>query len=322
MSNILSKIQSHLEEELKEFNKRLNKDISSNVLIVDLITKYILLTKGKQLRPLLVLLSAKVCGGITERTYRAASLVEILHTATLVHDDVVDEADKRRGFPSLFKIWRSKVAVLMGDYLLSKGLMVAVDNGDYDFLQSITRTVKRMAEGELLQISKTKKLDLDIDTYYKIISDKTASLISTCCETGALSASDNQILPKKLKDVGEAIGIAFQIKDDILDYVGSKSGKDKGTDLKEKKFTLPLLYALSVADKNEARKIKYLINKKNISSFDTVLEFINKYNGIEYAQKTAEEFAEKAKKMINEISNDETANLFCELIDFIVNRNK
>lgn len=322
MSNILSKIQSHLEQELKEFNKRLQKDISSNVLIVDLITKYILLTKGKQLRPLLVLLSAKVCGGITERTYRAASLVEILHTATLVHDDVVDEADKRRGFPSLFKIWRSKVSVLMGDYLLSKGLMVAVDNGDYDFLQSITRTVKRMAEGELLQISKTKKLDLDIDTYYKIISDKTASLISTCCETGALSATDNKILPNKLKDVGEAIGIAFQIKDDILDYVGSKSGKDKGTDLKEKKFTLPLLYALSVADKNEARKIKYLINKKNISSFDTVLEFINKYNGIEYAQKTAEEFADKAKKMIKEISNDETANLFCELIDFIVNRNK
>ncbi|HOM66247.1 MAG TPA: polyprenyl synthetase family protein [Ignavibacteriales bacterium] len=322
MSNALSNIQNFLDDELKEFNKRLKKDISSKVLIVDLITKYILYTKGKQLRPLLVLLSAKVCGGIAERTYRAASLVEILHTATLVHDDVVDEAEKRRGFPSLYYIWKSKVSVLMGDYLLSKGLMVAVDNGDYDFLQSITHTVKRMAEGELLQIGKAKKLDLDIDTYYKIISDKTASLISTCCEVGAMSASNDQELRLKLKEVGEAIGIAFQIKDDILDFVGSSSGKNKGADLKEKKFTLPLLYALSVAEKSEAKKIKYLINKKNISSFDTVLEFINKYQGLEYAQKKAEEIAEQAKKTICSITDDKSAKLFCELIDFIVTRNK
>ncbi len=322
MSNALSNIQNFLDAELKKFNKRLKKDITSKVLIVDLITKYILYTKGKQLRPLLVLLSAKVCGGITERTYRAASLVEILHTATLVHDDVVDEAEKRRGFPSLYYIWKSKVSVLMGDYLLSKGLMVAVDNGDFDFLQSITHTVKRMAEGELLQIGKAKKLDLDIDTYYKIISDKTASLISTCCEVGAMSASNDKELRLKLKDIGEAIGIAFQIKDDILDFVGSSSGKNKGADIKEKKFTLPLLYALSVAEKSEAKKIKYLINKKNISSFDTVLEFINKYQGLEYAQKKAEEIAERAKKTIFSISDDISSQLFCELIDFIVTRNK
>jgi octaprenyl-diphosphate synthase len=322
MGNILNEIQDKLVEEYKNFDKQIKKDISSNVFLVELITRYLLYTKGKQIRPLLVMLSAKICGGVNERTYRGASLVEILHTATLVHDDVVDGADLRRGYPSLYRIWRSKVAVLMGDYLLSKGLLVAVDNKDYDFLQSITHTVRRMSEGELLQIGKAKKLDLDIDTYYKIISDKTASLISTCCEIGAMSSTNNEEIQKKLKEIGENIGIAFQIKDDILDFVGSKSGKNKGADLKEKKFTLPLLYALTKAEKDEAKKIKYLINKKNIDSFDTTLDFINKYQGLEYAQNKANEYAERAKKMIFEVSTNEYAELFAKLIDFIVTRNK
>lgn len=322
MGNILNEIQDKLVEEYKNFDKQIKKDISSNVFLVELITRYLLHTKGKQIRPLLVMLSAKICGGINERTYRGASLVEILHTATLVHDDVVDGADLRRGYPSLYRIWRSKAAVLMGDYLLSKGLLVAVDNKDYDFLQSITHTVRRMSEGELLQIGKAKKLDLDIDTYYKIISDKTASLISTCCEIGAMSSTNNEEIQKKLKEIGENIGIAFQIKDDILDFVGSKSGKNKGADLKEKKFTLPLLYALTKAEKDEAKKIKYLINKKNIDSFDTTLDFINKYQGLLYAQNKANEYAERAKKMIFEVSTNEYAELFAKLIDFIVTRNK
>jgi octaprenyl-diphosphate synthase len=216
----LSEISKPIKTELDKFNKLFKDSMKSKVGLVDLIARYIIRQKGKKIRPLLVLLSAKVAGGVNERTYRGAVLVELLHTATLVHDDVVDNADKRRNFWSINKIFKNKAAVLMGDYLLSRGLMIAVEGKDYDFLGVITDTVKRMSEGELLQIQKTRKLDIDEETYFKVISDKTASLLETCCEIGALSSSDNPEYYKAMKQFGESVGIAFQIRDDILDYEG------------------------------------------------------------------------------------------------------
>lgn len=245
-----------IQNDLAKFNDLFKQSLKSKVGIVDLVTKYILRQKGKKIRPLLVLLSSKVAGDVNDRSFRGATLVEMLHTATLVHDDVVDNAEKRRGLPSINAVWKNKVAVLMGDYLLSRGLTLAVEGNDFDFLGIITNTVKRMSEGELLQISKTRKLDIDEKTYFQIISDKTASLLSTCCEIGCASVSEDKKEIEALKMYGEYLGIAFQIKDDILDYVGTSKliGKPLGADIKEK-ITLPLIHALSVADKKDSAKI-------------------------------------------------------------------
>ena len=218
----LSKISHSIESELDTFNEIFKKSIRSKVGLVDLVAKYIIRQKGKKVRPLLVLLSAKIIGEVNERSYRGAVLVELLHTATLVHDDVVDNANKRRGVWSINALFKNKVAVLMGDYLLSRGLMIAVDGKDFDFLGVITNTVKRMSEGELLQIQKTRKLDIDEETYFRVISDKTASLLETCCEIGALSATDNPEYHQAMKQFGQSIGMAFQIRDDILDYVAAR----------------------------------------------------------------------------------------------------
>lgn len=233
----LSEIIHPIEKELDLFTDKFKISLKSKVGLVDLVTKYILKQKGKKIRPVLVLLSAGLSGEISERTYRGAVLVEMLHTATLVHDDVVDAAETRRGLPSINAVWKNKVAVLIGDYLLSRGLMLAVDGNDFDFLRVVTDTVKRMSEGELLQISKTRKLDIDEETYFKIISDKTASLISTCCEIGARSSTSDENKITSLRNFGESLGIAFQIRDDILDYTGKSKiiGKPLGGDIKEKK---------------------------------------------------------------------------------------
>lgn len=236
IKNKLSDISLPIKSELEIFEDLFKQTLKSNVFLVDLIARYLIRQKGKKVRPLLVLLSAKVAGGVNERTYRGAVLVELLHTATLVHDDVVDNADKRRGFWSINKVFKNKVAVLMGDYLLSKGLMIAVKGKDYDFLDVITNTVKRMSEGELLQIRKTRKLDIDEATYFQIISDKTASLLETCCQIGALSTSSDKDYHEAMRKFGEYIGIAFQIRDDILDYEGNSTtiGKPVAGDIKEK----------------------------------------------------------------------------------------
>jgi len=217
----LNEISQPIKPELEKFNELFKQSLKSKVGLVDMVAKYIIRQKGKKIRPLLVLISAKIAGGINERTYRGAVLVELLHTATLVHDDVVDNADKRRGFWSINAVFKNKVAVLMGDYLLSRGLMIAVDGKDFDFLGVITNTVKRMSEGELLQIQKTRKLDIDEETYFKVISDKTASLLETCCHIGALSATDYQEYHEAMREFGLNMGMAFQIRDDILDYEGS-----------------------------------------------------------------------------------------------------
>jgi octaprenyl-diphosphate synthase len=290
---------------------------------VDLIARYIIRQKGKKIRPLLVLLSAKISGGITERTYRGALLVELLHTATLVHDDVVDNADKRRGFWSVNKVFKNKAAVLMGDYLLSRGLMIAVEGKDYDFLGVITNSVRRMSEGELLQIQKTRKLDIDEETYFKVISDKTASLLETCCEIGALSAAQNEVYSSAMKKFGDSIGIAFQIRDDILDYEGKSSliGKPIGGDIKEKKITLPLIYSLDQVSNGEASKIKNLIkNGNDKDSIKKIIEFVQRHKGIEYAFNTAHAYSLKAKESLK-VFPDSPAKLALEaLVDFIIER--
>lgn len=319
----LSKISHPIKSELDTFNEKFKKSIRSKVGLVDLVAKYIIRQKGKKVRPLLVLLSAKIIGEVNERSYRGAVLVELLHTATLVHDDVVDNANKRRGVWSINAIFKNKVAVLMGDYLLSRGLMIAVDGKDFDFLGVITNTVKRMSEGELLQIQKTRKLDIDEETYFRVISDKTASLLETCCEIGALSATDNPEYHQAMKQFGQSIGMAFQIRDDILDYEGTLKmmGKPVGGDIKEKKITLPLIYSLNQVSKKEAAHIRKLI--KNGSKNDDVKEiikFVRENGGIDYALETAKSYSNKAKEALKILPDSQSKVALEALVDFVIDR--
>lgn len=322
-STKLSEIIYPIRKELDTFNEIFKASLKSKVGLVDLVTKYILKQKGKKIRPVLVLLSAGLSGGITERAYRGAVLVEMLHTATLVHDDVVDAAEIRRGLPSINAVWKNKVAVLIGDYLLSRGLLLAVDGNDFDFLRVVTDTVKRMSEGELLQISKTRKLDLDEETYYKIISDKTASLISTCCEIGARSASDDDTITESLKTFGESLGIAFQIRDDILDYTGKTKiiGKPLGGDIKEKKITLPLIYSLKHVEKKESERIIKLIkSERKKGRIKEVIEFVLSNGGIQYAETEADKYIQIAKDSISSFPESDYKHSLMDLIDFVVSR--
>lgn len=319
----LSEISNPIKTELDKFNEQFKVSMKSRVGLVDLIARYIIRQKGKKIRPLLVLLSAKVAGGVNDRTYRGAVLVELLHTATLVHDDVVDNADKRRNFWSINKIFKNKAAVLMGDYLLSRGLMIAVEGKDYDFLGVITNTVKRMAEGELLQIQKTRRLNIDEETYFRIISDKTASLLETCCEIGALSTSDNPEYHNAMKQFGESIGIAFQIRDDILDYEGKAKliGKPVGGDIKEKKITLPLIYSLSHVSNGEASNIRKLIKNVNgKESVNQIIEFVRRNDGINYALDKAHLYSEKAKEALKVFPDSPSKIALKALVDFVIDR--
>jgi len=319
----LTQISQPIKTEFDNFNIRFRQAMKSNVSLVDLIARYIIRQKGKKIRPILVLLSAKVSGGIDERTYRGAVLVEFLHTATLIHDDVVDHAEKRRGMWSVNAVFKNKAAVLMGDYLLSRGLMLAVEGKDYDFLGVITNTVKRMAEGELLQIQKTRKLDIDEKTYFQVIKDKTASLLETCCQIGALSNSDNTDYVEAMRIYGESLGIAFQIKDDTLDYDSNYSlfGKKIGTDIKEKKITLPLIYSLSKVSKDEVSEIKKLIkNGKDKKNIQSVIEFVKAHDGLTYALDTASRYAQKARNSLQIFPESPSRVSLEELVDFVINR--
>jgi octaprenyl-diphosphate synthase len=319
----LKEISKPVRSELDTFQDIFKDAMRSKVGLLDLVARYILRQKSKKIRPLLVLLSAKIAGGVTERSYRGATLVELLHTATLIHDDVVDNADKRRGFWSINALFKNKIAVLMGDYYLAKGLMLAVESKDYDFLGVITDTVKRMSEGELLQIQKTRKLDIDEETYFKIISDKTASLLQTCCTIGAMSASDNPEYIKAMNTFGDAIGIAFQIRDDILDYEGNSgiTGKPVGGDIKEKKITLPLIYSLNKASRGESsRIIKIIKNGKGKDNIKNVISFVREYQGIEYALKTAGNYSVKAKESLSVFPDSQSKLALEALVDFITDR--
>ena len=323
LKNQLSEITQPIKSELDTFNKIFRESLRSNVGLVDLVTRYIIRQKGKKIRPLLVLLSAKVSGGINERSYRGAVLVELLHTATLVHDDVVDSADKRRGLWSINKVFKNKVAVLMGDYLLSKGLLIAMEGKDYDFLEVVTNTVKRMSEGELLQIQKTRKLDIDEETYLRVISDKTASLIETCCTIGSMSATTDSESISAMRDFGKNLGISFQIRDDILDYEGSLSitGKRAGGDIKEKKITLPLIYSLNQVPPVKAAEIRRIIkNGKEKTNVDEVINFVRENKGIDYAAGQARTYSEAAKESLKKLPDSQSKLALQALVDFVVDR--
>jgi len=319
----LSEISKPIKTELDKFGDIFKSSMKSKIGLVDLIARYIIRQKGKKIRPLLVLLSAKVAGGVNDRSYRGAVLVELLHTATLVHDDVVDNADKRRNFWSVNKVFKNKVAVLMGDYLLSRGLMIAVDGKDYDFLGVITNTVKRMSEGELLQIQKTRKLNIDEETYFRIITDKTASLLETCCEIGALSSSNNSEYHKAMKQFGESIGIAFQIRDDIMDYEGKAKliGKPVGGDIKEKKITLPLIYSLTQVSDGEASNIRKMIkNGHSKESVNEIIDFVRRNKGIDYALDKAHSYTLKAKEALKIFPDSQSKIALEALVDFVIDR--
>jgi octaprenyl-diphosphate synthase len=291
---------------------------------LDLIVSYISKKIGKRIRPTLVFLSAEICGGVSERTFIGATLVELLHTATLIHDDVVDASSIRRGMASINAVWNNKIAVLVGDYLLGKGLLTAIDAGEFAFLQTSSNAVRRMSEGELLQIQKSNEYDLDEETYFRIISDKTASLMSSCCEIGAISATDAKEKQEAMRVYGESIGIAFQIRDDIFDYVGNSVaiGKPVGNDLKEKKITLPLINALSKADRSTSKEIIKMIKSGKISKSDIkkVVEFVKSRGGLEYAELKALEYRTSALKALDIFEDSEAKRSLINLTDYIIRR--
>lgn len=296
----------------------------SKVGLIDLVARYIVRQKGKRVRPILVFLSAKACGEINDSTFRGATLVEILHTATLIHDDVVDDADTRRGLASINAVWKNKIAVLMGDYLLARGLLLSLESNDYYFLHCTSRAVKRMSEGELLQIQKSRQLNIDEETYLKIIGDKTASLLSTCTEIGAASVTQSPSTRALMRDFGEHVGIAFQIRDDLLDYLGRKSiiGKPTGIDIKEKKLTLPLIYALHHGPRKEAKQALRLIkNGAKQKDIEWVVDFVEHAGGIEYAKSRAEYYAELARTNLASLPESPAKEALLQFVDFVMERN-
>lgn len=323
----LSEIAQPVNRQIGEFNKRFSKTMISEVPLVNLVAKYLVKTKGKQVRPLLVLLSAELCGGVNDATYRAASLVELLHTATLVHDDVIDEADTRRGFASIRALWKNKVGILMGDYLLAKGLLLTLDTSEFHFLKITSTAVRRMSEGELYQIQKARQLNIDEAGYFRIISDKTASLISTCCEMGAASVSMNdadKARREALRDYGEYVGIAFQIRDDLFDYESAAGtiGKPVAIDLKEKKLTLPLIHALGKLGTSEVKRIKSLIKngKAAKQSYREIVDIVQREGGLDYARVKAVEYAGKAKSSLDIFDDSPAKRSLLNFVDFVMER--
>lgn len=296
----------------------------SRVRLLDIVTQYVLRTKGKLVRPLLVMLSAKACGGTTRATFTAGALVELLHTATLVHDDVVDDALMRRGLFSIQSLWKRKVAVLFGDFLLARGLLLALENKDYRLLHIVSDAVKRMSEGELLQLEKTRHLDIDEATYFRIISDKTASLLSACTATGAASAGADEKVVHLMRDFGEALGLAFQIRDDLFDYGLADVGKPVGLDVQDKKLTLPLIHALENASSAERRQILRIVGKKRKGKEDLLMvaEFAESRGGISYAQSRMFAFADEARGYLNELPDSPARDALDRLVWFVVHRSK
>ncbi len=319
----LDEIIAPIRDEAKIFNSEFKKAIRSSVGIVDTIARYILRQKGKKIRPILVLLSAEASGGINPSTYRAATLVELLHTATLIHDDVVDNADTRRGLASINAVWKNKIGVLMGDYLLSRGLLLSLENDEFNFLKICSVAVKRMSEGELLQIQKSRQYNMDEETYFRIISDKTASFMSTCCELGAASACRDDEKISRFRNFGEFIGLAFQFRDDVLDYEGKKAtlGKPIGGDIRERKVTLPLIYAFENSPKQVASSVLRMLKKgKSGSRIKEVIDFAQNYGGIERAHQKAEEYVARAREELKGIAESSAKESLMKLTEFVVER--
>ena len=320
----VEEIKYPIQKEMELFEKKFKESMLSKVPLLNRITYYIVRRKGKQMRPMFVFLVAKMVsnGGFDERTYRGASIVELIHTATLVHDDVVDDSNRRRGFFSINALWKNKIAVLVGDFLLSKGLLLSIDNEDFDLLKLISIAVREMSEGELLQIEKTRKLDITEEVYFEIIRQKTATLIAACCGIGAASVGSNQETIQQMRKFGQYIGMAFQIKDDLFDYSEEKIGKPTGIDIKEQKMTLPLIYTLNHCS---AKEKSWLINSikkhnKNKKRVKEVIAFVKENGGIEYTTEKMHDYKSKALSILNDYPDSDYKTSLIKMIDYVVER--
>ena len=318
-------IKKPVKEEMALFEKKFKSAMKSDVALLDKITHYIIKRKGKQLRPLFVFLSAKMIAPVEEGTYIAASLIELLHTATLVHDDVVDDASERRGFLSINALWKNKIAVLVGDFLLSQGLLLTTSKNRIDLLHLVSKAVKAMSEGELLQMEKSRKMDITEEVYYKIIKQKTASLVAACCATGACSVTKNKELIANMEKVGIYVGMAFQIKDDIFDYgFSNEIGKPTGIDIKERKLTLPLIYVMNKVDKKQKNLIINTIKKKQQDSkkINEIISMVINEGGIHYAEKKMHYYKDLALKQLDYLPSSPSKESFIGLINYSINRKK
>ncbi len=322
MAATLQQIRQPVAEELEQFERYFKQALKSRVMLLDRVMQYIVKRKGKQMRPLFVLLSAELCGGVTPATYRGAALVELLHTATLVHDDVVDDSDKRRGFFSINALWKNKLAVLVGDYLLSRGLLMSLEYDDFQLLKIVSNAVKLMSEGELLQMEKARALNVDEPVYYDIIRQKTASLIASCTEVGASSAGADADTQERMRQFGEAVGMAFQIKDDLLDYGGAQSGKPTGIDLKERKMTLPLIYTLNRCSWAERRRLIYVVRNQSERPEKAawVMHVVRERGGLSYSQQKMAEYVAQARTLLHQFPETPARQALDDLVTFTIER--
>ena len=314
----LNDIVIPINDEMKDFKLKLKSSISSQNSLIDTVVNYILKRKGKQIRPIFVFLTAGLNGKITDSTYRAAILIEILHTATLIHDDVVDDSNYRRGYFSINALWKSKYSVLIGDYLLSRGLELSVENNDFKFLGVLSNAVKQMSEGEITQLKKSKSLDINEETYFKIIQEKTASLFSSCCMMGAISSNATEEKIKLMQDFGLLVGKAFQIRDDLFSYLSFDTGKPSLNDFKQAKITLPLIHTLSKVDLNTKRKI--IKNLKKYSSIDEIIQIVKENDGIKYSEKTMIDMIDKAYSILKKFPDSDYKKSLYDLLNYTINR--
>ncbi len=322
---IVEKIKAPILREMEIFETKFRQSMKTNVVLLNRITAFIVSRKGKQMRPMFIFLTAKMLRNkVTDRTYRGASVVELIHTATLVHDDVVDESDYRRGFFSLNALWKNKIAVLVGDFLLSRGLLLSIDNGDFDLLRIISVAVKEMSEGELLQIEKARKLDITEEVYYEIIRQKTATLIAACTAMGAASVNSDEPTVKDMHRFGELVGMAFQIKDDLFDYSDGGIGKPTGIDIKEQKMTLPLIYTLNTVDDKTKKWIINIVKKhhKNKKKVKELIEFVKTHGGIEYTIKKMKEYQRQALQILEKYPDSEAKESLKLMVNYVIERKK
>ncbi|MDY3547379.1 polyprenyl synthetase family protein [Riemerella anatipestifer] len=323
MANIVEEIKRPIGAEMKLFEQKFYESMQSKVPLLDKVTRFIVTTKGKQMRPMFVFLCAKLVGDVNEKTYRGASMIELIHTATLVHDDVVDESFKRRNFFSINALWKNKIAVLVGDYLLSKSVLLSTDNKDFDLLSVISTTIREMSEGELLQLEKARNLDITEEVYYEIIRQKTATLIAACCEVGVLSNGVDETMAKKMRDFGTYTGMAFQIKDDLFDYLSKNIiGKPVGIDIKEQKMTLPLIYTLKNANEKDRKYYfdtikRYNHNPKRVKE---LIDFVKHSGGLDYAISVMKDFQQKAKDILEEFPDSEAKTSLNLMLDYVIER--
>lgn len=322
--NITAQIKQPIRQEMELFEKKFYESMTSQIALLNRITYYIVNRKGKQMRPMFVFLVAKMVSGesVNERTFRGACVIELIHTATLVHDDVVDDSNRRRGFFSINALWKNKIAVLVGDYLLSKGLLLSIDHGDFDLLKIISVAVREMSEGELLQIEKARRLDITEEVYYEIIRKKTATLIAACCALGARSVSQDDALVEKLRKFGELIGMAFQIKDDLFDYTEDAIGKPTGIDIKEQKMTLPLIHVLNTCT---AKEKSWIINSiknhnKDKKRVKEVIDFVKSHQGLSYAEQIMEAFRAEALLLLQDFPESEYKSALELMVNYVIER--